>query len=143
MNAQQRADYVEEFVDERMLAVLADKGRSYSRGEEDVNSNFKRVAEAIGITPIQAAFVYLLKHMDAITHFVKSGEESSEGIESNLGDAANYLVIIGSLARESVPQEYEKKLSGTVTIGKEDAPWGMNKLSATEAALIESKGGGL
>lgn len=101
MNAKTRAEYIDRFMN-NCLGLLANKGSEYSRGEADVNSNFKRVAEAIGSDPISVAYVYFLKHIDSITNYVKTRETpSGEPIEGRLHDAVNYLAIIGSLIEES------------------------------------------
>ena len=106
MKAAERARYIEELIDS-CLGLLADKGAEYSRGEEDVNSNFKRVAEAIGSDPISVAYVYFLKHIDSITNYVKTRETpSGEPIEGRIHDAINYLAILGSLI-------YEQKVAET------------------------------
>ena len=77
MNSQQRADYLDTFINGRCMRLLADKGTEYSRGEVDVNSNFKRVGEAIGINPVEVAYVYLAKHLDSIANYVKTFETPS------------------------------------------------------------------
>lgn len=101
MNAETRKAYIEGFIENHVLAVLASKGSEYSRGEDDCNSNFKRVAEAIGLDPIKVAYVYLAKHLDSIANYVKTRETpSGEPIEGRLGDAVNYLMILGSLIEE-------------------------------------------
>lgn len=81
--------------------AMAGKGLEYSRGEEDANSNFKRVAEALNMRPVQVALVYFLKHVDSITNWVKTGNTpSGEPIEGRITDGINYLLIIGSLIQE-------------------------------------------
>lgn len=104
MNATERAAYIDDFM-ANCLGLLTNKGAEYSRGETDVNSNFKRVAAAIGSDPVTVAYVYLAKHLDSIANFVKTRETpSGEGIQGRLHDAVNYLAIMGSLIEEaSVP----------------------------------------
>lgn len=102
MTKDERAEYVQKFLDTFCFPVMGTKGEEYSRGEEDCNSNFKRVAEATGLTPLQVAYVYLAKHLDSIASYVKRGQVfSDEGIEGRLGDAINYLLILGSLIEEA------------------------------------------
>ena len=100
MTGAERAKYIERFT-EGCLGLLRDKGMEYSRGEADVNSNFKRVAEAVGSDPVTVAYVYLAKHLDSIANFVKTRQTpSGEPIEGRLMDAVNYLAIIGALIEE-------------------------------------------
>lgn len=101
MRADERAEYINNLIDS-CLGLLANKGQEYSRGEADVNSNFKRVAEAIGSDPVSVAYVYFLKHIDSITNYVKTRETpSGEPIQGRIQDAINYLAILGSLIQES------------------------------------------
>lgn len=82
--------------------IMTSKGLEYSRGEEDCLSNFKRVAEALDITPQQAAFVYMAKHWDSVTNYIKTGGKvtSNEPIEGRLNDLVVYLVILRCLIAE-------------------------------------------
>jgi len=107
MKAAERAEYIQNLIDS-CLGLLANKGAEYSRGEEDVNSNFKRVAEAIGSDPVSVAYVYFLKHIDSITNYVKTRQTpSGEPIEGRIHDAINYLAILGSLIEEQRLQSGE------------------------------------
>ena len=78
------------------------KGVDYS-GKEDVNSNFKRVAKALNITPEQALWVYLLKHIDCLKTYIKNGKirQKEESVEDKIVDCINYLGILLSLIREN------------------------------------------
>ena len=101
MNAAQRSEYIDKLM-QSCLGLLKDKGLEYSRGEVDVNSNFKRVAESVGSDPVTVAYVYLAKHLDSIANFVKTRETpSGEPIEGRIADAINYLAIMGSLIEET------------------------------------------
>lgn len=100
MTASERAEFVHAFINEHCLKVLDVKGSCYSRAEEDVNSNFKRVGFALGLNPVKVAYVYLAKHLDSIASFIKNGNAGGEPIEGRLGDAINYMLIIGSLIKE-------------------------------------------
>lgn len=102
MEFKERAEFIKSFIDKHVHPVMAAKGEEYSRGEEDCNSNFKRVAEAVGGDPITICYVYLAKHLDSIASYVKTGEvKSDEPIEGRIGDAVNYLLILASLIEET------------------------------------------
>jgi hypothetical protein len=84
-----------------IFPVMKAKGMEYSRGEEDVNSNFKRAGQDIGLTPIKILYVYLKKHLDSIAYYVKTGQtKSNEPIQGRIGDAIDYLLILASLIEE-------------------------------------------
>lgn len=102
MLANERAEFIETFMQQYCKGVMETKGTEYSRGEEDVNSNFKRVAADLGMNPQQVLWVYMRKHLDSIAYFVKTGEtKSEEPIEGRVGDAVNYLLILASLIEET------------------------------------------
>lgn len=84
----------------RQDTLLSQKGADYTRRSPDRLSNFKRNAEAIGLTPIQVWAVYAGKHWDAIMSFVKSGKAESESIDSRLDDLTNYLYLLEGLLKE-------------------------------------------
>lgn len=109
MNADRRKAFISEFLDTYCFAALRDKGIEYSRGEADVNSNFKRVGSAIGLDPVTVAYVYMAKHFDSISSFVKSrNTPSGESIESRLGDLINYALILACLLEEARPTPTEE-----------------------------------
>ncbi|MEW6006150.1 MAG: hypothetical protein AB1695_12630 [Stygiobacter sp.] len=85
------------------LKILQDKGKAYANNE-DVNSNFKVVAELLGLTPFQVWAVYFLKHIICITNSIKDNPESpvdlTEGLKGRILDAQNYLDILQSLLEE-------------------------------------------
>ena len=82
---------------ERQDELLVRKGADYTRHSEDRLSNFKRNAEAIGLTPFQIWAVYAGKHWDAIMAFIKTGKTESEAIEGRLDDLVNYLYLLEAL----------------------------------------------
>lgn len=118
MNAANRAEVIESFLETYSGPVMKDKGGAYSRGEENSNSNFYRVGEALGHSPMETAWVYALKHIDAISAYIKGGCNGKliggESVEGRIGDAVNYLLILYSiLVQEGV-------LDNPVDDGKED-----------------------
>jgi hypothetical protein len=110
MNAAKRARVIESFLETYSGPVMKDKGGAYSRGEENSNSNFYRVGEALGHTPMETAWVYALKHIDAISAYIKGGCQGDvvggEPVEGRIGDAVNYLLILYSiLVQEGVVKD--------------------------------------
>lgn len=80
--------------------VLSSKGREYTRGNQgnDRLFNFKRVAEDLDITSLQAVGVYWHKHLDSVFAFIKEGTRSDEPIETRVVDAINYLYLLYGVA---------------------------------------------
>jgi len=104
MNYQQRKKIIEA-ANKRRQALMINKGKEYSGGNEDINYNFIEVANRLGTrlagTKEYVCLVYLEKHLLSIEKWVRDGKLSSgEDIFSRLDDARNYLDILESLIRE-------------------------------------------
>lgn len=84
-------------------AVGKSKGAEYTQG--DRLDNFKRLALDIGITPKQVLWVFLKKHLDSISSYIK-GDAShqemhlTEPIEGRIMDARVYLSLLRGLVEE-------------------------------------------
>lgn len=83
-----------------MVSVLDSKGADYTR-QTDRLSNFKTAGSDIGVSPMQAWYVFTKKHFDAIATYCRTGKVSSETIKSRLLDLANYAVLGVALVEES------------------------------------------
>lgn len=117
MTSEERAQYIEGFIENHCKSVMESKGVEYSRGEDDCNSNFKRLAGELGLSPEQVNWVYLKKHLDSIAYAVKEGRffDGSEPIEERVGDAINYLFILASLIEERRQEHIVSSRSMTAT----------------------------
>jgi hypothetical protein len=103
MTGKQRYKFIQQAITRRMK-LLDMKGKEYSNSN-DVNANFKRLAQMLGVKPYFILWIYLTKHIDSITHFIRTGNSDSEGIISRLDDARNYLDILECLLREEYSTE--------------------------------------
>ncbi len=82
------------------------KGVEYTRGDGDRLANFKRIAAMLGVTPEQVCMVYLMKHVDAITHYSNQapGERrrnASEPIRGRIVDVITYYTLLLALIDEA------------------------------------------
>lgn len=82
-----------------IVAINETKGKDYS-GDEDALSNFKVLAQRLGMTPLQVWGVYALKHIAAIESYIKNGSVESEPIEGRIDDAILYLFLLRGLIEE-------------------------------------------
>lgn len=85
-------------------ALLGLKGGEYA-GSADRLANFKRGAALAGVTPLQCLFIYLSKHYDAVSTFVRDEAEGkqrprSEPIDGRLDDMINYCLLAKALISE-------------------------------------------
>jgi hypothetical protein len=83
-----------------MTAVTMAKNSDYSAGTDDAMNDYYSAARRAGITPVQAWFVLLCKHVHAVERYVKTGQLSSETIHSRLIDLANYAMLGDALTRD-------------------------------------------
>jgi hypothetical protein len=79
------------------LRVLRLKNPDYSGNSGDRLHQFRSVGEDIGVTPEQALWVYMHKHLSAIRRYCKDGRVDSEGIRGRIVDTINYLLFLYSL----------------------------------------------
>lgn len=88
------------------------KGKEYANGEERFG-NFKRLAPRLDTSPQTIAWIYLVKHLDAIEHYIKTGgkEITSEPIRGRIVDAIVYLTLIAGMIEEKTHDRNEIECS--------------------------------
>ena len=86
---------------EKIKSVLIKKADEYNL-EEDRLGFFKRSAAFAQITPEQALYGFLLKHLQSITDMVMSGNSYPEDLwKEKITDAMNYLVLLLGLLEDT------------------------------------------
>lgn len=85
---------------DKIQHIFATKGVDYA-GTEDRLSNFKIVAERVGITPLQVAAVYFYKHEIAMETFIKTGKLMGEPIEEKWIDMIAYIFLLNGIKLEN------------------------------------------
>ena len=87
---------------EKENMIMYSKGKEYTVSSEDKLKNFKSIGERLGLKPEQILLVYLLKHMDSIRNYVKTGTEAcEESISGRIRDARNYLLLLHAMILET------------------------------------------
>lgn len=99
---------------EEIRRLLIVKGGEYA-GSTDRLANFKRGAELVGVSPLQCLFIYLSKHYDAISTFVRDDAAGlvrprSEPIDGRLDDLINYAILAKALVKEQEKARANKVL---------------------------------
>jgi len=75
-------------------AIKKAKRPAYTFGKDDVLTNFKVVAERLGLSPLQVWAVYFLKHVDSLTTYAKDVRiPQAENVQGRFADAYNYLEL--------------------------------------------------
>ncbi len=73
--------------------VAAPKREEYTGQSQDILYNFKRIAERLGMSPLQVWAVYFNKHVDSVNTFIKGEASVSEPMGSRFADMLNYLFL--------------------------------------------------
>jgi hypothetical protein len=93
---------------QKVIEMGETKGKEYANGKERFG-NFNRLSEQLVIERESIGWIYLVKHLDAIESFLRSGRTySTESIESRFIDAITYLTLIaGMIHEQTLPSEKE------------------------------------
>jgi hypothetical protein len=96
MKSEKYKEFREAFI--KKTFDLSDAKRiEYTEGNQDldVHTNFRRIGEDLGLSPIKILAVYLLKHIKSLMTFFKLGQTfSNESLESRVSDIINYLILL-------------------------------------------------
>lgn len=110
MTPEQLSDHFHDLTIEEARLRLT-KGIEYA-GNNDPLANFK-LAENIGIPSTHACWIYLSKSIKSIEHYL-ANSTCTEGIQSRISDARNYLGFLSAIIAE---QEEQAQLSTTFEYG--------------------------
>jgi hypothetical protein len=89
---------------EELRKLTITKGREYAN-DGDHLANFKRLGKTLGLPPEAVTLVFLTKHLDSISSYIRSltGKDpytSSEPIQGRIDDAILYLILLKSVIKE-------------------------------------------
>lgn len=87
-----------------LRALTLSKGREYAN-DSDQLANFRRLGKQLGLPPEAVTLVFLTKHLDSISSYIRSLQgqgnyTSSEPIQGRVDDAILYLILLKSLIQE-------------------------------------------
>jgi hypothetical protein len=94
--------------------LLVQKGEEYA-GSTDRLANFKRGAAATGVDPLTVLYIYMSKHWDSVSTYVRKSQQRqeqnlSEPIEGRLHDLINYATLAIAILREQQEDaQWQKK----------------------------------
>ena len=81
--------------------VLIDGQKEYAHDPNNTHANFDRLADATGIAPEQVLWVYLMKHIDGISAWIRGHRSQRESVHGRIKDARAYLALLDAMvARE-------------------------------------------
>lgn len=83
------------------IEIAKTKGEDYTKGSHDALANFKEGGKDINLDPKKVAWIFMNKHYQAITNYVKTnGKSESEPIAMRIKDMINYLVLLQAIIME-------------------------------------------
>lgn len=100
MKSEELYSFIEQKILPQCFDIMKTKGQSYS-GKEDKLGNFKRLAVLTNSTPEKVLFIYLMKHVDAISSFIREEYTDSEAIKGRIMDVINYMFLLAGLLKET------------------------------------------
>jgi hypothetical protein len=100
MNSNQMKKRIE-IIFENCLHTHSQGQQEYANDVDDVFANFQRVASRLDMSKEEALLVYLLKHIDGITSYVKGVESQREDISGRIVDAIVYLCLLQGMIDEN------------------------------------------
>lgn len=86
--------------------ILGTKGNEYVVSNEDRLKFFKDYGTQLGINPKIVCSIFLMKHINSILNYVKTGYTGIEGIIGRINDARNYLLFLAALKEEEDIEKY-------------------------------------
>lgn len=89
-------------------AEIVRKNADYSADSVNPFEAFDEVARVLGMTREEVWAVYYLKHVQALTRYIKTGMLSSEDIQSRLTDLAAYPAILSVMLDEETDAEEDQ-----------------------------------
>jgi hypothetical protein len=97
MTKQEQIEYFESFV-EKQRAILLAKGDDYAG--EDRLSNFKLVAQIVGITPEQVVLVFVATKAVRLGQLFQGKEPKNESKQDSVLDGGNYNALMAMILSE-------------------------------------------
>ena len=69
----------------------------YAMDEDNIFANFERVSNHLEIDRKEVLMVYLLKHIDGISSYIKGHESQREDVTGRITDSITYLCLLWSM----------------------------------------------
>lgn len=99
----------------RELAELREAGqKEYAHDETNAFANFERIGVRLGVGRDVVLLVYLLKHIDGITAYVKGHKSQREDVRGRIKDAIVYLHLLYGMVEEDDTPEGRRFSDGRI-----------------------------
>ena len=74
--------------------------KEYARKSDNAFANFERVGKNLELSRENVLLVYLLKHIDGISAYVKGHKSQRENVRGRITDAIVYLMLLWAMTVE-------------------------------------------
>lgn len=88
-----------------LLAARAAGQKEYAHGARGTFDNFERTAEVLGLSREEVLAIFMLKHIDGITSYVKGHRSQREDVRGRIKDAIVYLMLLWGMVEDRERQE--------------------------------------
>ena len=79
--------------------------KEYADNEQQVFDNFNRIGKRLDLSSEEVLAIYLLKHIDGITSFIKGYKSQREDVRGRITDCIVYLCILWGMIEEKETQD--------------------------------------
>jgi hypothetical protein len=108
MDAKEFLDFFQNDMVGKEIQIFTLKGEEYS-GSINRFQNFEKLADELGLHPLEILWVYASKHKDSIATFIKDKKvHSNEDIIGRFQDLRNYLALGAGMVKKyrELPKEH-------------------------------------
>jgi len=74
--------------------------KEYAHDEDNVFANFERTGKDLNISAMSVLWIFLKKHMDGITAYIKGHKSQREDVRGRIKDAIVYLMLLWAMVEQ-------------------------------------------
>jgi hypothetical protein len=75
--------------------------KEYAQDKDNAFANFERIGKNLGIKREEVLMVYLLKHIDGISSYIKGYKSQREDVRGRITDAIVYLCLFWGMVEDA------------------------------------------
>ena len=76
----------------------------YAADKENVFANFESTSKSLNLSKEQVLWVFLMKHIDGISSYLKGHESQRENVTGRITDAIVYLCLLWGMVEDKKPK---------------------------------------
>jgi hypothetical protein len=75
--------------------------KEYARKQNNAFANFERIAENLNLDRKEVLLVYMLKHIDGISSYIKGHKSQREDVRGRITDTIVYLCLLWGMIEQN------------------------------------------